>query len=351
MTLPVRELRFRESAALELEKNLWKDRYVSAIMQDGRRSAPVRIRYRGGHTRGYPKRSYEVASNGVITHYNAEYDDPSMIRNALSFAFFNRIGVHAPMTRHVRLSVNGRPAGVYLEIEGVGRPFFRRRGIAAEALFYAVNNHANFEIRDSESSERKPSLLSGYEHRFGGQGERTRLAAFIRALGEDGPASAIRRTLLRVDADNYLRWLAGAVLTGNYDGFEQNYAIYRSRRTGRYRMVPWDYEGTWGRNCYGRVVDSNLVSVTGYNRLTRKLLEQRAIRDRYVRLLSGFMNGPFTERWLMPVANEMLARLAPHIRKDESQRWSYREFTEESSRIRTYIRERRERVRAELSRL
>jgi len=351
LTLPIRELRLRESAALELEKNLWKDRYVPAMLHDGIRSAPVRLRYRGGHTRGYPKRSYEVASNGIITHYNAEYDDPSMIRNALSFAFFNQIGVPAPKTRHVLLSVNGRPAGVYLEIEGVGRPFFRRRGIAAQALFYAVNNHANFETRDSESGERKPSLLSGYEHRFGGAAEKAKLAAFIRALDADDSAVAVRRALSRVDVDNYLRWLAGAVLTGNYDGFEQNYAIYRNRRTGRYRMIPWDYEGTWGRNCYGRVVDSNLVSVTGYNRLTRKLLEQRPIRIRYVRLLRSLMNGPFTERRLMPVVNEMLARLAPHIRKNESQRWGYREFAEESSRIRTYIRERRERVRVELSRL
>lgn len=351
MTLPIKELRLRESAALELEKNLWKDRYVPAILNDGRRSAPVRIRYRGGHTRGYPKRSYEVVNNGIITHYNAEYDDPSMIRNALSFAFFNRIGVPSSMTRHVHLTVNGRSAGVYLEIEGVGRPFFMRRGIAAQALFYAVNNHANFETRDSDSGERKPSLLSGYEHRFGGPAEKKKLAAFIRALGENESASAIRRTLSLVDADNYLRWLAGAVLTGNYDGFEQNYAIYRSRRTGRYRMVPWDYEGTWGRNCYGRVVDSNLVSITGYNRLTRKLLEQQPVRIRYARLLRSLINGLFTERRLMPVADAMLARLAPHIRKDESQRWPYREFMEESSRIRAFIRERRERVRAELSRL
>lgn len=351
MTLPIKELRLRESASFALEKNLWIGRYVSATLDDGSQVAPVKVRYRGGHTRSYPKRSYEVLNNGVFTHYNAEYDDPSMIRNALSFAFFNKIGVPAPKTRHVRLFVNGRPAGVYLEIEGVGRPFFRRRGIAADALFYAVNNDADFGMYDSDSGERKSSLLSGYEHRFGGPAEKSKLAAFIRNLGEDDSARAVRRTLARLDVDNYLRWLAGAVLTGNYDGFEQNYAIYRSRRTGRYRMVPWDYEGTWGRNCYGRVVDSNMVAVTGYNRLTRTLLEQRSIRARYARLLRSLINGPFTERRLMPLVDTMLSRLAPHVREDDSQKWTYREFTGESSRIRAYIRERRERIRAELSRL
>lgn len=351
MTIPIKELRLGAAASLALENNLWSNRYVAAMLHDGRRAMPVKVRYRGGHTRGYPKRSYEVVANGIVSHYNAEYDDPSMIRNALSFAFFNKIGVPAPKSKHVRLFVNGEPAGVYLEIEGVGRPFFRRRGISANALFYAVNNDADFGLFGSSSGERKSSLLSGYEHRFGGPAEKSKLIAFIRELNEEDNARAVKRTLARLDVDHYLRWLAGAVLTGNYDGFEQNYAIYRSGRTGRYRIAPWDYEGTWGRNCYGKVVDSNMVSLTGYNHLTRMLMEQRPIRTRYARLLKRFINGPFTERRLMADADAMMTRLAPYIREDNSQKWSYREFKGESSRIRAYIRERREKVKAELSRI
>ena len=351
MTIPIKELRLRASASIALEKNLWSNGYVAAMFHDGGRASHVKVRYRGGHTRGYPKRSYEVVANGVVSHYNAEYDDPSMIRNALSFALFNKIGVPAPRSKHVRLVVNGEPAGVYLEIEGVGRPFFRKRGISANALFYAVNNHADFGQYESNSGERKQTLLSGYEHRFGGPAEKAKLIAFIRDLNVESSAQALRRTLARLDIDNYLRWLAGAVLTGNYDGFEQNYAIYRSGQTGRYRMVPWDYEGTWGRNCYGRVVDSHMVSVTGYNHLTRVLLAQRPIRTRYARLLKRLIDGPFTERRLMADVEAMISRLAPYIREDDSQKWSYREFIGESSRIRAYIRERREKIRADLSRL
>ena len=35
-----------------------------------------------------------------------------------------------------------------------------------------------------------------------------------------------------VNVDQYLRWLAGAVLTQNYDGFVHNYALYRNGETG-----------------------------------------------------------------------------------------------------------------------
>lgn len=351
--LPTVELQLQEQVLQALERNLWSDRYVGARTRAEDSFVAVKVRYRGGHTRSYPKRSYEVVHDGRVTHYNAEYDDPSMIRNALSFAFFNRIGVPAPKTEHVRLAMNGKPLGVYLAIEGVGRSFFAKRSLGVSALFYAVNNDADFGLTSAETGERKRAMLSGYEHRYGGAPEKIKLSSFIRAIHarSGGRIGTVHhRAASKLDVDNYLRWLAGAVLTGNYDGFEQNYAIYRSSRTGRYRIVPWDYEGTWGRNCYGRAVDSNMVSISGYNHLTRKLLENRSIRAWYARLLRELIDGPFTEQALMPLADSMLGRIAPYVREDGMQRWSYREFAGESARIRRYIRERREGVNAELRR-
>ncbi|MFC5529129.1 CotH kinase family protein [Cohnella yongneupensis] len=199
MTVPVMELRMSESAIAALERNLWSERYVDASLREGERSVQVKVRYRGGHTRNYPKRSYEISENGRHTHFNAEYDDPSMIRNALSFAFFNKIGVPSPTTRHVRLVVNGLPAGLYLAIEGVGQPFFRRRGLGAASLFYAVSNNSDFGLYVPGTGERKQSLLSGYEHRFGGASEKARLTAFIRAIHEPKAKRAIARLTARLD--------------------------------------------------------------------------------------------------------------------------------------------------------
>lgn len=48
-----------------------------------------------------------------------------------------------------------------------------------------------------------------------------------------------------MDADKYLRWLAGIVFTSNYDGFVHNYALYRNHETGLFEVIPWDYDATW----------------------------------------------------------------------------------------------------------
>ncbi|WP_027094362.1 CotH kinase family protein [Cohnella thermotolerans] len=351
MNLPVRELQIGEAESWEMERNLWNDRYVNAVMHANGRNVPVRVRFRGGHTREYPKRSYEVVRQGQSFHYNAEFDDPSMIRNALSFRFFEGLGVPSPRTKHVRLFLNGEPLGVYLEIEGVERAFFRRRGIGYSSLFYAVNNNADFGLRNPETNRLKHTLLSGYEHRFGGDAEKARLKAFIKGFNEKSGTGLTAFLKSKLDVENYLRWLAGAVLTGNYDGFEQNYALYRHKKTGKFRIIPWDYEGTWGRNCYGQLVSSGLVDVMGYNHLTRKVLEQKANRARYKAILSSALKGPFNENLIMPNVRSMISKLSPYIREDTLRRWSYSEFLGEGDVIRQYIRERRRLIASALRKM
>jgi len=330
---------------------LWTDRFVTAAMGVNGKTEQVKVRYRGGHTREYPKRSYDVVRGGVTYHYNAEYDDPSMIRNALSFIFFPMLGVQAPQCRHVQLYVNGDYQGVYLEIESVGRRFFKRRGIGASALFYAINNNADFGLYYPDSYEPKSSLLTGYEHRFGGDEEKRRLVSFIRSFNRPdsrNPASNLERSL---DVNNYLRWLAGAVLSGNYDGFEQNYAIYRHRASGKYRIIPWDYEGTWGRNCYGRIQDDDLVPVLGYNHLTDRLMDHRQFRIQYRGILQQALEGPFTRTRLMPIVNKLVSEISAPYRQDPLRKWSYSDFLEEPNVIRRYITARREIVYRELRKI
>jgi spore coat protein H len=351
MALPVRTLKLGDAAEKELESNLWTDRYTAASMMAGGKTESVKLRYRGGHTREYPKRSYDVVRGGQTYHYNAEYDDPSMIRNALSFAFFEWLGVPVPRCRHVQLFRNRSPLGVYLEIEGVGRRFFRKRGIGASSLFYAVNNMADFGLYHPETYRPKSSLLTGYEYRFGGAEEKKSFDLFLRGIHMPGSTQQEKFLETNLDTDNYLRWLAGAVLTGNNDGFEQNYAIYRHLRSGKYRMIPWDYEGTWGRNCYGQLQDNEQVPVEGYNQLTQKLLRYRTYRLRYLDILRQALKRVFTEKKVMLAAEKMTAAIATPIREDEMRRWSYREFQAEPEIIRRYIRDRRMIVARELDRM
>ncbi|MEF3305438.1 CotH kinase family protein [Paenibacillus sp. GYB003] len=334
-----------------MKKNIWSGTFVRGYLLYEGRQVPMRVRYRGGHTRNYPKKSYEIRIGGKTYHFNAEYDDPSMMRNALSFRFFRSIGVPSPSTRHCLLRVNGRSEGVYLLIEAVNRSFFRRRKIPAVSLFYADNDSANFSLISPETGRRKSSLFEGYKQVIGTSADRLALKRFIRSIHALRGERLRARLHRRLDADNYLRWLSGAVLTGNYDGFDQNYALYEHGPSRKYRIVPWDYEGTWGRNCYGKRCASDLVRVTGYNALTEAVLSDPRLRAAYRTLLERLLESAFTEAGIMPIVYGMHEAIRESIHADRSRRWPAEVFDGEPELIRAYIRERREIVRKELAEL
>ncbi|PZD95092.1 spore coat protein CotH [Paenibacillus sambharensis] len=347
--LPVRHLSVLPSQWALIHRNSSESIRIPVSVTSGRRVYQAVLMVRGGHTRSCPKKSYELRIKGGHTfHWNAEYEDPSMIRNALSFHFFNRIGVPAPKTRHFQLMVNGQPLGVYLEIEAVSTAFFASRGIQFRSILYAVNDHADFSLPSSRSSG--PAHLSGYELVAGGTAAVRRLEQFIRSINLLSGPKLQRILLHKLDIRNYLGWLAGAVLTGNYDGFEQNYALYEEARSGKYRIIPWDYEGTWGRNCFGKPCGSRLVSIRGYNRLTRKVLSIPANRSAYRKLLRRLLRHPFNTSAINSVVDSMYRTITPAVRMDPTRPFSYQEYAKEPSFIRQYIRERRRIIQGELKR-
>jgi spore coat protein H len=350
MALPVYHITVSANEYQQLTSNIWSDTFVKGTMQMDGKQLPIRIRYRGGHTRSYIKKSFEIRTSSRTYHFNAEYDDPSLLRNALSFQFFESIRVPAPSTRHCVLYFNGQLLGVYLRIEGIKTFFFRQRRIPVCSIFYAVNDHADFAV-DADSSESGRDLLYGYTLIHGKDVDRTKLRNFIQQLNTKSRQELFRFLQSRIDTNNYLRWLSGAVLTGNFDGFHQNYTWYEKNKSRKYGILPWDYEGTWGRNCYGTRVDPNLVRIQGYNKLTGRLLAFRSFRQQYKKLMQQHLMFAFTEKKIMPKVYSLHNKIRKEVEKDPYIKWDMNIFYGEPERIRTYVVERREHLRKELHRL
>ncbi|WP_424767256.1 CotH kinase family protein [Paenibacillus sp. sgz302251] len=348
-TLPVRSIRIDDFDLQEIQANAWGREFKPAELEAEGQSFKAELGLRGGHTRNYSKKSYEIRlKDGRTFHWNAEYDDPSMMRNALSFYFFNKIGVPSPETDHFWLIINDVPQGVYLEIEAVDRLFFAKRRINYRSLFYAVNDSADFSLIDPLSKNSKSSLFDGYELMHGKSGSKKKLVSFVRNLNTMSGKNLVSFTARRLDISQYLLWLAGAVLTGNYDGFDQNYALYEHQTSGKYRIIPWDYEGTWGRNCYGKPCGSDLVRFQGYNNLTKKLFMFSACRRQYQSIMRGLLQASFTVQKLEPIIEDMFLRLSPAIRNDYTRKASYDSFLSEPAFIRNYIVERRQIIKQSL---
>lgn len=340
--LPIRKIEIDEDDLWDLKNNPWSKSFKPIRIEIDGKDYSATCGIRGGHTRNYNKKSFEIRLDGGKTlHWNAEFDDPSMIRNALSFQFFNVIGVPSPDTKHISVEINGYPQGVYLEIEAVDQRFFKKRGIGFSSLIYAVNDSADFSLVDQNTNSKKDSLFEGYEIVRGHSNTKYRLVRFIRNINTLSSKQLSVYTARKLDINQYLLWLAGAVLTGNYDGFDQNYALYEHKNSRKYRIIPWDYEGTWGRNCYGKPCGSDLVRLQGYNDLTAKLFTFSSCRQKYRAILQNLLKTAFTVKRIDPLINRMYKEITPAIREDFTRKSSFDTYLNEPSFILDYVRERR----------
>jgi spore coat protein H len=342
----------------ELKSDIWCEDPVPGQLKISGKKFDIDVNYRGSHIRNYKKKSYEISfykpnmfKGANIIHLNAEYRDPSLLRNKLSFDFFSEIGNLAPNSRHVFLMLNGKSEGVYLEIESVDENFIKRRKLPNGAIFYAVDGDANFSLMSDLDKEVKKSLELGYEKKYGSTEDDFLLQQFIYQINTIPRAEFEREIYKFLNVEQYFLWMAGVILTQNYDGFVHNYSLYRNSLTGQFEIIPWDYDATWGRDVNGKIMEENYVPIEGYNTLTARLLDVDRFRKSYKELLTTIMEHQFTVEFMEPKIEKMYQRIRPYLLMDPYKKDKIDLFDQEPSTICSFIEKRKDYLKSKLYKL
>lgn len=342
----------------ELRSDIWSNEHVPAQLKVGHTSYKIEIAYRGALTRELPKKSFHIIfvrpysfSGGREIHLNAEYLDPSLFRNKLSFDFFRSLDTLSPDAKFVLLKLNGTFMGVYLQLESVDDLFLKKRGLPPGAIFYAHNDDANFSLLSPDNDNVKESLLAGYKRKCGTKSDDEYLCELTYKINTIPRSDFGKEIVKHVDIDKYLRWLAGVVCTQNYDGFIQNYALYRNSATALFELIPWDYDGTWGRSCHGEVMEYDYVPIRGSNTLTARILDISDFRRRYRILLEEVLETHFTRDLLETKITSLYNMLRPHLALDPYKQKDLEKFDSEPEFIVRFITNRNHYLKEQLSEL
>jgi spore coat protein H len=330
----------------KLEDDIWTKEHVPAVLKIGKNQYKIGLNYRGNVIRKKKKKSYNIIFqkpfivNGAHEfHLNAEYDDVSLSRNKLSLDFFDRIGIIAPHSKHVLLSINGYNKGIYLELESFDQYLLQQRNLPDGPIIYATNYHANFSLLNPEN-ELKESLDEGYTVKYGNDVELSKLESFIAMINTFSNQEFEKEVEQALDVKQYLTWLSGVVCTQNFDGFIHNYAIYKNGETHLYEMTPWDYDGTWGRDLHGRTLPYDFIPISGYNTLTGRLLHLYPFKKKYKEILSAILEDHFNLETLAPIIESQFQLLKPYIRTDPYIKADEEQFVQEKEFIFSFIRKR-----------
>lgn len=223
------------------------------------------IRFRGTSSRYLPKKSLNVrfaqpqafVFDTSRLNLNAMYTDPSMMREALSFAMFHELGLPASRTRYVDLYLNDVFEGLYLAIERVDEEFLAQHGLATDVFTLVRDDFRSalvelgaasmFSYDWSAETDVAGLLEANVDSR--GSPDWAALADLVQWVHATpaGPAFA-RGFVERIDIEHFVDWLAVHVLIGDIDAFADDYWLYRDGADpdARWLFIPWDKDLSFG---------------------------------------------------------------------------------------------------------
>ena len=257
-----------------------------------------------------------------------------VLSEPLSYEIFRRAGVPAPQTGHVRLWNQGKPMGYHLLVEQPNSSFLRRQKLDPDGNLYKLLWYGN-------------GVVGQHEKKNNPESDHADFLAVINGLNSLEGESQWKFIQEHFNVDEVVNYFAASMCVQNWDGFFNNYFAYHGPgKAGRWEMIPWDQDKTWGDYdgasadfdwyemplTYGMKGDREPGSgrfslfrprnspwgATGWWRpggyFSAPLLANPQFRERFLKRVQTLCQTTFTEPNLLPVIRDLEQRLEPEVR-------------------------------------
>jgi hypothetical protein len=160
---------------------------------------------------------------------NNMVQDSTMLHEAIGYQVYEAAGVKVPATGYARVSVNGQPYGLYLNLETIDTRFLKRQFGDDQGILYEGEYGVDLRAADVE----KFQLDEGKDP------DRAQLKTLVRALDAAGDDVFYGARPL-VDTRSFLAMMAAGTLLEDWDNYYQanNYRIYWNPSASRWVFIP-----------------------------------------------------------------------------------------------------------------
>jgi spore coat protein H len=165
------------------------------------------------------------------------------------------VGVKASRCNYARVQLNGKPLGIYVNVERIDKAFLERHFQGENGvLFKSDEGGPGSDLRFIGDD---PALYRrAFELRAGGEAEGyPELIDFIRAISD--PAGGEVELRRKLDVDAFIKTTAVMLLAGAFDQYTgwgpHNYYLYLNPADKRWTYIPWDLDVGFADHAFGRI--------------------------------------------------------------------------------------------------
>jgi spore coat protein CotH len=180
---------------------------------------------------------------------NSMTQDGSKLHEFASYKLFNAMSVQAPRTGWAAVKVNGVDRGLYVNIETYDDVFLTSR--FKDTTLHLYEGSAFNDLKIGTDGGAKDTGPYSVKEGWGAVPNKNDLTALIKAANQSNPATWWKQLATVTDRSQLIRMWAVENFVGQWDGYSGpiiNNFFLRSNTAGKFVMLPWGTDNTFGEN-------------------------------------------------------------------------------------------------------
>jgi spore coat protein H len=343
--VPVINLQVAPADLAWLEANPHTDEPVPVVMTLEGQSAPGQLRFRGASTRTAPQKSFKVELDKSYEFAGrdkfellAQWFDSGKLTEKFAVDLFVAMNLQVPRARYVRVSINGVPNGLYVDMEHVGKDYLKAHNLEKGASIYRGG------ARNGEMTLHRGSYQDDFEKKTNETTGTEDLQAFLTWINLSDDLVFEARLERYVDVEAYLGNLAADMLiSNNIIEDARGYWVHELTKD-RWQYTPWDLNNAlmlhwrtwdpldppisqrwpqsfslydpWVQRIYELRLNERASQRPTWSVLNTRIWDRPALRARVLAKLEAALNGPFTEAKANAHIDRLWAIAGPELARD-----------------------------------
>ncbi|MGE0173739.1 MAG: CotH kinase family protein [Oligoflexales bacterium] len=289
-----------------LNSTVWEKTPVPCKVKVNGETYSSQINYAGKSTIDDLKKSYTIQFDDKTYKGHHSYRlsaqnlDPTLLKAQLGFEIFRSLGIPSPDAEPAAVYLNREYIGLFQLIEPVDIDFFRRRNLDFSSLFKAQYGNADFD------KKMLAKIDQGFDIEFKPKSYHE-LTALIETLENSRLTNDLKDVESMVDVDNSMAYLAASVALNNWDGYQNNFFLYRDTKTKQFAFVPWDLDRTL------ELEASNMfepdITIWGKNKLFAFILTDLEHKRAYLDLLEQIITKSYPLSKMFAIIEENSSKI------------------------------------------
>ncbi|MED5018768.1 CotH kinase family protein [Paenibacillus chibensis] len=169
---------------------------------------------------------------------NNNYSDPSQMREYLSYALMEKMGIATPGYSYMYVTINGKEWGLYLGVEAIEEPYLQRNfGDSTGDLYKPDGTGSDLKWISDDIKD-----YTGLNLKSNANSNQKAMMKLLNVINNGGTLEDV------ADVDEMLRYFAANTALVNLDSYQgslkHNYYLYE--KDGKFSVLPWDYNMAFG---------------------------------------------------------------------------------------------------------